>query len=181
MAAGAVAIAATTAQLIDFGVYDQRLQALNMMTHTSVFGIVSLVALAVAAVASLAAAVRGRERRFALLSGLLAVLLALRIAQPSHVLLLALPVSTGALLLLWTAAPSGAARRVLRDGCIVLVVAFVAHGVGAAIVSWLGLGPQTWAYQLKALIKHSGELAGWILVAAALTLLALDRPRMQRT
>jgi hypothetical protein len=180
VAAAAVAVAATTAQLVDFGVYDQRLQALNMMTHNSVFGIVSLVALAVAVVASLVAAIRERKPRFAVLSGLLATLLALRLAQPSHVLLLALPVSTAALALLWTSAPDGPSRRVLRDGCIVLVIAFVAHGIGAAIVSWLGLGPETWAYQVKALVKHSGELAGWILVAAALTLVALGRPRRQR-
>ena len=71
----------------------------------------------------------------------------------------------------------------LRDGCIVLALAFLVHGVGAAIVSWLGLGPETWGYQLKALVKHSGELAGWLLVAAALTLLALEpaaQPKSER-
>jgi hypothetical protein len=182
LAAAAVALAASTAQLINFGVYDQRLQPLDMMTHDSVFGVVSLAALGVAVLAALAIAVRDEERRvrFAFLSGLLGVLLALRVAQPSHVLLLALPVSAAALTLLWTAAPAGTAQRVLRDGCIVLVLAFLVHGVGAAIVSWLGLGPDTWGYQLKALVKHSGELAGWLLVAAALTLLAVDRQQLKR-
>jgi hypothetical protein len=179
--AALIAVTASTAQLIDFGVYDQRLEALNMMTHDSVFGVVSLVALAVAVLAALAAAIRGTDQRatFGALSALLALLLALRVAQPPHALLLALPASVAVLALLWTAAPAGAAQRVLHDGCIVLALAFLVHGVGAAIVSWLGLGPDTWGYQLKALIKHSGELAGWVLVAAALTLLALDRPRVQ--
>ena len=178
----AVALAASTAQVVDFGVYDQRIQALNMMTHDSVFGVVSLAALGVAVLAALATAVRDPEQRvwFASLSGLLALVLALRIAHPPHVLLVALPVSAAALTLLWTAAPAGTARRVLRDGCIVLALAFVVHGVGAAIVSWLGLGPETWGYQLKALVKHSGELAGWLLVAAALALLALERPSERR-
>jgi len=179
LAAAPVALAASTAQLVDFGLYDQRLRPWHMMTHNSVFGVVSLAALGVAVLAALATAIQDDERRvqFACLSGLLGLLLALRIAQPPHVLLLALPVSVAALGLLWTAAAAGTARRVMRDGCIVLALAFLVHGVGAAIVSWLGLGPETWGYQLKALVKHSGELAGWLLVAAALTLLALERKR----
>ena len=177
VATAAVAIAATTAQLIDFAVYDQRLQALDMMTHNSIFGVVSLTALGVAAAAALVSAFRHGQRRAELLclAGLLGVLLALRIAQPAHVLLLALPASTAALVLLWRAAPAGVARTVVRDGCIVLVAAFVVHGIGAWIVAELGLGPMTWGYQLKAVVKHSGELAGWLLVASALTLLALER------
>ena len=136
LAAAAVALAASTAQLVDFGVYDQRLRAWDMMTHNSVFGVVSLAALGVAVLAALATAIQDDERRvqFACLSGLLGLLLALRIAQPPHVLLLALPVSVAALGLLWTAAPAGTARRVMRDGCIVLALAFLVHGVGAAIV-----------------------------------------------
>jgi len=177
-----VAIAATTAQLVDFGVYDQRLRALNMMTHNSIFGIASLTALALAVAASFVASFRGTERRLELacLGGLLSVLLALRVAQPPHVLLLALPVSVAALALLWTIAPPGETRRILRDGCIVLVGAFVVHGIGAWIVQRLGLGPDSWGYQLKAVVKHTGELAGWVLVAFALTAVALGRAPARR-
>ena len=51
-----------------------------MMTHNSVFVVVSLVALALAVLAALAAAIRGTDRRatFRALSALLALLLALR-------------------------------------------------------------------------------------------------------
>ena len=181
--AAAIAIAATTTQLIDFAVYDQRLGPLDMMTHNSIFGITSLAALALAAVASLAAALRGGERSRELvgLSALLALLLALRIAHPAHVLLIAVPLGAAALTLLWSAAPGGTARRVLREGCIVLVVAFVVHGIGTKVVSMLGLGPETWGYQLKAVVKHSGELAGWVLIAGGLVAAAAAaRPQLGR-
>jgi hypothetical protein len=182
LVAAAIAVAATTAQLIDFGVYDQRLRPLDMMTHNSVFGVVSLAALGIAVLASWAAVLRGPERRveLAVLGALLALLLALRVAQPAHVLIVALPVSAVALALLWTTAPPGATRRVLRDGSLVLVLAFVVHGIGSKIVSMLGLGPETWGYQLKAVVKHSGELAGWVLVALGLSSIVAQRDRAAR-
>jgi hypothetical protein len=47
-----IAVTASTAQLIDFGVYDQRLEALNVMTHNSVFAVVSLASSVTAASSS---------------------------------------------------------------------------------------------------------------------------------
>jgi hypothetical protein len=167
-----LAVAATATQLIDFGVYGQRVRLLNMMTHRSIFGIVSLAVLAAAvcACALLMLGERDHRRRFASLGALLAALFALRIAQPPHVLLLAVPANAAALVLLWTAPLPAAARRVLRDGCIVLVLAFGVHGIGEKVVADLGYGPDTWAYQIKAVVKHSGELLGWALVAGGLLL-----------
>ena len=167
-----LAVAATTTQLIDFGVYGQRVRLLNMMTHRSIFGIVSLAVLVAAACACvlLALGERDQRKRLASLGALFVALLALRIAQPPHVLLLALPANAAALVLLWTAPLSGSARRVLRDGCIVLVLAFGVHGIGEKVVADLGYGPDTWAYQIKAVVKHSGELLGWSLVAGGLLL-----------
>ena len=133
-AAATLAVAATTAQLVDFGVYRQRLKLLDMMTHRSIFGIASLAVLAIAAFscALLTLGERGHRTRFALLGALLAALLALRVAQPPHVLLLALPANAAALALLWTAPLPESARRVLRDGCVVL--AFGVHAIGGLLV-----------------------------------------------
>lgn len=171
-----LAAAATTAQLIDFGVYGQRLRLLDMTTHRSIFGVASLGVLAVAMCACvlLSVAHERRRTRRAALGAVLAFLLVLRIAQPSHVLLLSLPASAAALVLLWTVLPPGPARRLVREGGIVLVAAFAVHGVGEKLVAELGYGPDTWAYQIKAVVKHSGELAGWALVACGLVL-ALPR------
>jgi hypothetical protein len=172
----ALAVAATTAQLVDFGVYGQRLRLLDMTTHRSIFGVASLAVLALAACASvlLAAPQDGRRRHFAVLAGILAFLLAVRIAQPPHVLLLSLPGTAAAFVLLWTAPLPASVQRLVREGCIVLVAAFVVHGIGEKVVADLGYGPETWAYQIKAVVKHSGELAGWALVAGGLVL-ALPR------
>jgi hypothetical protein len=175
-------IAATAAQLIDFAVYDQRVRLLDMMTHRSIFGVVSLAALATAAIAcAVAAMCRGPRRRdSALLAALLALLLTFRVTRPAHVLLIAFPVSALALALLWVVAPEGGARRLLREGCVVLVLAFAVQGIGGRIVSELGRGPDTWLYQLKAVAKHSGELAGWVLIAGGMTAVAADCARRRR-
>jgi hypothetical protein len=171
-----LAVAATTAQLIDFGVYGQRLRLLDMTTHRSIFGVASLAVLAVAACAALllAAAQQGRRRPFTALAAVLAFLFVVRIAQPPHVLLLSLPATAAAFVLLWTAPLPPSLQRLVREGCIVLAAAFVVHGVGEKVVAELGYGPDTWAYQVKAVVKHSGELAGWALVAGGLAL-ALPR------
>jgi hypothetical protein len=180
-AAAMLAVAATAAQLVDFGVYDNRIGLLDMMTHRSIFGVVSIAVLAAALAGSarLALGAGGDRVPVAALAALLAVLLVLRVAQPPHVLLLALPASAAALWLLWTAALPAAELRVVREGCVVLVLAFVVHGAGEWIVAQLGYGPDTWAYQIKAVVKHSGELTGWALVAGGLLLAAL-RPRRYR-
>jgi hypothetical protein len=165
-----LAVAATAAQLVDFGVYGQRVRLLDMMTHRGIFGVVSLAVLAVAA----CACVLLRRRSFAALGAILAFLFMLRIAQPPHVLVLSLPATAAAFVLLWRAPLPAPVRRLVREGCIVLIAAFVVHGLGEKLVAELGYGPDTWAYQIKAVIKHSGELAGWALVAAGLVL-ALSR------
>jgi hypothetical protein len=139
-------------------------------THRSIFGVASLAVLAIAA----CVCVLLRRRMFATIGAILAFLFVLRIVQPPHVLLLALPASAAAFVLLWNAPLPGPARRVVREGCVVLVAAFVVHGIGEKVVAELGYGPETWAYQIKAVVKHSGELAGWALVAGGLVL-ALPR------
>lgn len=161
-----LAAAATTAQLIDFGLYGQRLRLLDMMTHRSIFGVVSLGVLAFAACACMLL----RRRAFSALGLILVFLLGLRIAQPPHVLALSIPASAAAFILLWSAPLPGPARRLVREGCVVLVAAFVVHGVGEKLVAELGYGVATWPYQIKAVVKHSGELAGWALVAGGLSL-----------
>jgi hypothetical protein len=96
------------------------------------------------------------------------------------VLVLALPASAAALVLLWTAPSHEPGRRLIREGCIVLALAFVVHGVGEKIVADLGYGPETWAYQIKAVVKHIGELAGWALVAGGLALMLPRHPSTLR-
>lgn len=172
-AAVLAAVAVGAAHLVDFGVYGLRLQAFDSLTRGSVGGIASLAALAVGTVACVPLALQRRSERrgWAFLGGALCVLLALRIAQPAHVLVVALPFTIAAFYLLWTTG-EGKANRLLQEGCVVLALSFVLHAVGTRVLSAFGYGPDSWAYQVKVVLKHSGELGGWLLVAGGLVVLA---------
>jgi hypothetical protein len=58
------------------------------------------------------------------------------------------------------------ARNVVRVSLYLLTFSFVVHIVGLKIVHELGYGANTWPYEIKCLLKHSAELAGWFLLAA---------------
>jgi hypothetical protein len=151
------ALAAT--HLVDYGVFGLRYQVLDAGTHASLFGALSLLALAVAAVV----AIRVRPA----LAALLAILLVLRLASFPHVLVVAVPFLLAALVLMWRLSPLA---------CVLLVVSYTVHGPGEWVVRELGIGYDTWVYQTKIVLKHACELGGWMLLTAAL-LAAERRPR----
>jgi hypothetical protein len=180
-AALATALVGAATQLIDFGFFDLRVRWLDQTTHASVFGVLSVLALAVAVAFALAlAAARGvGDRRLLFLPPLLSILLVLRVEHPLHVLLYALPFAAATFAVLWTLDAATGAARLVRLGCLSLVGSYAVHAAGTSIVSHLGYGPQTWPYQVKLVTKHSGEIAGWMLVAAGL-LSALARELARR-
>jgi uncharacterized membrane protein YfbV (UPF0208 family) len=175
-----VVIAQTTTQLVDFGLYGLRIGALNSNHHASVFGVASLLAQGAAA---LAAALRltGSRRRgmWALVTALIAALLYARVSVAFSTTLLLVPV-IALFALLWraTADDRAPARTALRAGLCLLVCSFAVHVVGPEIVSALGYTGNSWPYQVKGVLKHGGELGGWILVATGL--LAGAEPRTRR-
>ena len=168
------AVAAAAAQMIDFGVYDLRIRLLDMSTHASLFGAVSVLALVSVGCLALLLAIATPTRSAAtsVLPLLCAILLALRVLHPTHVVLLALPFAAATFIVLWwgTAERGSAARRMLRYGCATLVGSYAIHAFGTSIVSALGYGEFTWPYQIKLMIKHSGELGGWTVVATGLAM-----------
>jgi len=165
--AAGVALAAAGAQGMSYGVGARWAMPLDMNTHASVFGIVSLLALATAiapaTMLSLTRAIPGAESL--LVPALLAVLLGLRVLHPEKVVLYALPIVVATFVVLWrqAAATGSDARRVIRTGCVTLVGAYIVHALGA-----LGYDGHGWLEQSKLLVGHAGELAGWLLVAAGL-------------
>ena len=170
-AAWTAALAGAVTNLIDFRVYGLRVRLLDMTTHASVFGAVSLLALAGAS--GMAALLAGRTRRTLgalVLPLLLAALLVLRVFHPSHVFLLALPIAAATFAVLWQygAASASPARRLIRAGCGTLAVSYVVHASGGSIVATPAYGTGSWPYELKEVLAHSSELAGWIVVAAGL-------------
>lgn len=165
----ALALAASATQLLDFAVLDARW--LDMNTHASVFGAISLLALACAGVVAvlLAASEKNRGRASVPLPVLLAVLLLLRLVHPVNVIYFALPCAAATFVLLWATygADEPDARRLIRTGCVVLAGSYLVHA-GGVLLSASGYDRHTWPSEARLLVSHSGELAGWVLVATGL-------------
>jgi hypothetical protein len=166
----AAVVALIVTQIIDFGVYDLRIGALNSDVHSSVFGLLSLAAeLAMAC----AAAWRGFESeqrgRWLVLAAISAALVAVRAAFPGSAAAFAVPVGV-VFILVWslTSSDPERARTITRVALFLLAFSFVVHVVGPKIVHSLGYGGNSWAWQIKGLVKHTAELAGWILLATGI-------------
>ena len=129
--AAVLAVATALAQVINYEFFDLRLRALDANTHMSIFGAVSLLANAVAVALAISLAVRTRNREIIILSGVLAAMFALRVTYPPHVLLLSLPLTGIALVILWRQGrPSaGDGLWTIRVGCSLLVVSFAIHAL----------------------------------------------------
>lgn len=161
-----IAFAQVVTQVIDAAAFDLRIAALNSDSHRSVFGVISLGAQAATAVAvGVRCLSPSRRAAWLTLAGLTAVLLVARALVPSEPAAFALPVAVAFVLFWWlTATDYRRARTVVRVGLFVLAFSFVAHVVGPRVVTHLGYGVGSWPYELKGILKHSTELAGWVLV-----------------
>jgi len=165
------------AQAIDYGLFQLRIGLLNSETHASIFGVASLAAQGLAA---LAAAVRSRESRWSagwmVVAALTAALLVARVGVSFRAALLLGPVAV-LFLLIWylTSDDPEPGRAVVRAGLAALVFSYAVHAFGPHVVAALGYGENTWPYQMKGMLKHSTELAGWLLVAIGIS---QERPRI---
>jgi hypothetical protein len=167
----ALGIGEVVAQLVDFGVFDLRIEALDSSGDKGLFGLLSVVVLVASVLAAWLLALASRPHR--VVDGVAAVALSLvllvQIAEPPHRLAIVLPFGVAALTALWRLGTGlQRASRLIRTGCVVLVVSFVAHAFGARLVSHLGYTSDSWPYQIKSVVKHAGELCGWTLVTAGL-------------
>jgi hypothetical protein len=168
-----VAAVHMTLQLVDFGVYDLRVKALDASTDTTLLGVVPSVALGCAALAAIAAALRIRRRALALLAALLCLELALQrfvLHGGNAGLAATLPLVAAILVLLVREAwrlPEPCGRCVLLGGAL-LVTSFVLHVLLPPLLSAVGYGAGTWPYEIKVALKHGFEIAGWLTVATGL-------------
>jgi hypothetical protein len=98
----ALGLAEVVAHLVDYGAFELKVGALDSNRRSSVFGLISLLALAAAAIASLRLVVWRRMRMVegSLLGGALLLLLALRLSEPSHVLAISVVPASCALVVL---------------------------------------------------------------------------------
>lgn len=165
-------------QLINYGLFNLRITALDADTHASVFGIVSLLA-AVAVAATVVWRGRREQRRrseWFVLAALLAVLVVVRTTGFFNLTIEAplLAVMFGLLWWLTWRDPRGP-RTVLWAALILLAMSLVLHQVGLDADA-LNYSNHSWAYQLTAVAKHGTELAGWILIATGIIAGKQNRP-----
>jgi hypothetical protein len=173
-----------TLHLVDYGVYDLRIRALNSNLDRSAVAWISPVALAVALGAATVIWRRRPARRAAdvalvvlLAALLLEMLTQVRSSIPHWQLVLALPLAAIlALLLLQAREAGGEAALCIYAGCAMLVVSFAIHVVGGRALAHLGWGGDTWPYQVKVAIKEAAEISGWMLNAAGLVIVARAMP-----
>jgi hypothetical protein len=175
IAAGTIVVAGVAAQLVDYGVYDLSVRALDSNAEGSVVERVADAALLAASVGAwLLARQRARPAAEIALAGALTFLALDRLLglhdHVAHWRLLYLPILAGTALGLL-----GVARRndrvavtLLVAGLLLLGCSLLLHELGDWLAARLGAAPNTWLFQLKVGLKHATEAAGWVLVALAL-------------
>jgi hypothetical protein len=172
----------TSTHLIDFGVYDLRIRALDSADQWSYSHVLATIAYAAGAVLCATGAVRAVRRRpaWATASALFAFLLVDNVGRlHDHVgawpllyapVLLALSVSLVAI------ARGTPVAGLVYAGLGLLFASLAIHVVGPSVVRALGWGPNGWGYQIKVALKEGTELAGWVLLVPALA--RLQKPVM---
>jgi hypothetical protein len=171
-----VVVAGTTAQLVDYAAYDLRVHALNSNADGGVFGIVGDAALAVAACAAwlLAAVAHRHGAAIVALPPLLTFLAIDKAARlhdhVPHYVFLYLPVLTATFVTAVAVARQLPRRipRVVGLGLVLLAGSYLLHQFGETLIEDLGASPDGWIHQVKAIIKHGAEVAGWMLIALGL-------------
>ncbi|HEV8174197.1 MAG TPA: hypothetical protein VGP91_11180 [Actinoplanes sp.] len=176
VATGAVVLAGTAAQLIDYGFLDGRVAALDSATDGGIFGVVGDVSLALATAAAWTVLIRMRPVTAATVA-LPPILTFLTIDKAfrfhdhiPHWIVLYLPL----LAAVFVAAVSIARRlssrcfRVIAIALAMLAGAFLINRSGDWILREVGGWDNGWMWQVKAVVKHGLEVAGWLLMALGL-------------
>jgi hypothetical protein len=179
-----VVVAGSAAQLIDYAFFGQRIRALDSASAGGVFGAVGDIAVAGAAVSAWVLAARVRSARWvAALAGLLTFLAADQVTDLhehiSHWIAIYLSVLASFIGLAAVAQGlSGRLRfgvdsgightvtdRLIGIGLGLLAFSFLLHVFGQRLLVELGVNSASLGYQIKVVVKHGTEVAGWLLIA----------------
>jgi hypothetical protein len=174
----AVVLAQTAIQWIDFHFFDLRLRVLDSDHHASVFGALSILAEAVAATAIGLRAWSGRRLAWLLVAGVIGVLIAPRalmrfeaVFERYDVPILVVPLTIVLVVLCaLTFRDVRRVRLIVWGSLVLLACSFALHAVGpqADATGGAHLATYTWAYQGTGMLKHSAELAGWMLLTTGM-------------
>ena len=175
IAAGTIVVAGVGAQLVDYGVYDLRIRALDSNADGSLVELLASAALIGAAVGAWLLALRrtGRAAEIALAGALTLLALDRVLGLHEHVphwRLTYLPILGGTALGLVVVArrDEGLSVTAMVGGLLLLGCSLFLHELGDWLAARLGAAPASWPYQLKVGLKHGTEAAGWVVVCLAL-------------
>lgn len=166
--AAALAAATILLHLLDFAVWDLRIDALDADSDGGIFQWVGALMVAVAALAAAAS----RRWLLAAILGFLFVGGRLHLSDSMpHWPLVYGPLLAIAVLLLWRRGPLGVA---------LLALSLAIHEAGPPLLAKIGWGPASLGYAVKVAVKEASELAGWTLVASALVLACAGDDRVRQ-
>ena len=174
-AVGLAAVVIT--QLVNFGADDLRMPLLNANSSSSWSHLVVVATLIAATAVSAFEARRSDARRgLWLVASVIFAFLSIDEISPLHTQVDQMswgkafyaPILVALGICLWRLSAGSPERLVVRIGAVTLAVSFGIHVFGPHVLSALGLGASTWAYQTKVALKEGTELAGWLLVLAGI-------------
>jgi hypothetical protein len=175
IAAATLVGAGVAAQLIDYGLYDLRIRALDSNAEGAILELLGDAALLGAAVAAWFLAMWAPRRAAKVaLSVVLTFLAVDRLVglheHVPHWRVVYLPILVATLVGLAAVARDlkPAAVRLLIGGVVLLSASLVLHELGEWLMARLGAVPDGWVYQVKLAVKHGTEASGWLLVALGL-------------
>jgi hypothetical protein len=180
VAAIAVSLAQVAAHLVDFGVYDLRIGALDSNSDSSLVAWLTPLGMALVLAGVAAGAAQSRLPRApsavagALLAGLILVAVVRRgafgpapaVVRSTIVLAPLLAVVLLLLLRLGLLLP-GDTRRILVSGCVLLVCSYGLQLVARRLATTAEWPRQTWRYEVAVASKEGAEVAGWLAVGLA--------------
>ena len=120
-----------------------------------------------------------RRRGWLSLAALVCVLLVLRVANAYNALML-LPLVAVIVVLFWrvTSDDPAPARAIVWGALLLLAFSFGMHALLPKVDSLSSAG-NSWAFQIKAMLKHGAELSGWMLLAIGIAAGSRRGPRVR--
>jgi hypothetical protein len=171
-----IVLAGTAAQLIGYGVFHGRVPALDSASDGGLFGLVGNISIAAATLAAWTVLLHIRPRTIAMVA--LPLLLSfLTIDKISRLhdripgwLLFYLPVLAATFVVIAVVARRLSPRcfRLTAIALALLVGSFLLHEYGEWLLFRVGGSTTGWMFQVKAVVKHGLEVAGWFFVALGL-------------
>lgn len=179
----AVVLAGAAAQLIGYGMFEGKVPALDSSADGGIFGIIGDVSIVAAASAAWMVLIRVRPvtiytAGLPLLLTFLAVDKVLRVHDhiPGWVVIY-MPLLGLTLLAVVVVARHLSVRsaRLAVIALTLLAASFLIHLFGTQALQLIPAPAAGWAHQVKGIVKHGAEVAGWLILALSLVVGLQDR------